>query len=67
MESTRLQLRVAAPTVAAPYPDNTRLSVPGTSRYHLPGCAAVDGKQVERMSLAAHERAGRRPCGLCSP
>jgi hypothetical protein len=54
-------------TPAAPVPDRdeVRLAVPGTSRHHRAGCAAVAGKAVERMSAAEHERAGRRPCGLC--
>ena len=42
-----------------------RVSVPGASRYHRSDCAAVDGKPVKQMTLARHERAGRRPCGLC--
>lgn len=42
-----------------------RVAVPGTSRYHRPECAAVAGKTVRQASLAAHRRAGRRPCGLC--
>ena len=47
--------------------DDLRLAVPGTSRHHRPGCVAVAGKPVERMPVAGHERAGRRPCGLCEP
>lgn len=42
-----------------------RVAVPATTRYHRPGCPAVAGKPVERMPLDEHERAGRRPCGLC--
>src|SRR5436305_1506498 len=60
----------AAPTPALPsdpYPeqDGVRFAVPGTSRHHRAGCAAIAGKQVESMSAAQHERAGRRACGLC--
>lgn len=43
-----------------------RVAVAGTTRHHRPDCPAVAGKKVQRVSLAAHERAGRRPCGLCS-
>lgn len=46
--------------------DGIRVAVPGTSRHHRPGCPSVQGKPIERMSLAKHERAGRRPCGICS-
>jgi hypothetical protein len=46
--------------------DDARVAVPGATRHHRPGCAAVAGKSVESMSVAKHERAGRRPCGLCS-
>jgi hypothetical protein len=43
-----------------------RVAVAGTTRHHRPDCPAVAGKKVQLVSLAAHERAGRRPCGLCS-
>ena len=66
----RVLLADAAPTPALPsdpYPeqDGVRFAVPGTSRHHRAGCAAIAGKQVESMSAAQHERAGRRACGLC--
>jgi hypothetical protein len=55
-----------AGAAASAYPDDdVRVSVPGTTRHHRPGCVAVAGKQVERATRSAHERAGRRPCGLC--
>lgn len=56
---------VPATVAVAPYPDEERVAVPGTTRHHRPTCAAVAGKPVERASTVAHERAGRRPCGLC--
>lgn len=62
----RLLAAVAGSAPAIADPDETRVAVPGTSRHHRPGCAAVVGKRVERMSAADHERAGRRPCGLCA-
>ena len=43
----------------------SRVALTGATRYHRPDCAAIRGKQVKQMSLARHERAGRRPCGLC--
>ena len=54
------------PPVAYREPDDARVTVPGTTRHHRPSCPAVAGKPVEAMSVAKHERAGRRPCGLCS-
>jgi len=45
--------------------DDTRHAVAGTTRYHRSGCAAIAGKKTKAMSAAKHERAGRRPCGLC--
>jgi hypothetical protein len=45
--------------------DDVRVAVAGTTRHHRPDCVAVTGKTVRRASVAAHERAGRRPCGLC--
>lgn len=59
---------LAATRATAPvglYPDDVRVAVPGTTRHHRPGCPAVAGKAVDRAALAVHERAGRRPCGLC--
>lgn len=35
------------------------------SRYHRPDCPLAAGKAVAADSRAAHERAGRRPCGVC--
>lgn len=35
------------------------------SRYHRPDCPLAAGKAVTADSRAAHERAGRRPCGVC--
>jgi hypothetical protein len=58
------ELRTAP--VAYPDDDGVRMAVPGTTRYHRSGCAAIAGKDVKAMSTAKHERAGRRPCGLCS-
>jgi hypothetical protein len=57
----------AAPRVpAARRPVDTRVAVPGGTRHHRPDCVAVAGKTVTRGSTAKHEKAGRRPCGLCS-
>jgi hypothetical protein len=65
-----LSSRPAATTMpgapaAGPDADSTRVAVPGTTRHHRPGCAAVVGKPVEQLPLSEHERAGRRSCGLC--
>jgi len=38
---------------------------PTMSRYHRPGCPLAAGKPVTADSQAAHERAGRRACGVC--
>ena len=55
------------PTPPPAYPKpHQRVAVPGTSRHHAPDCPAVIGKATKAMSAAAHERAGRRPCGICS-
>lgn len=45
--------------------DGRRVAVAGMTRYHRPHCPAVAGKAVDTMRLVEHERAGRRPCGLC--
>jgi hypothetical protein len=43
------------------------VSAPGMTRYHRPDCLLVRGKPATRRTLAAHTKAGRRPCGVCQP
>jgi hypothetical protein len=38
----------------------------GMRHYHREGCQLVRGKQTRAASLRAHEKAGRRPCGMCT-
>ena len=58
----------ALPTPPAAYPtsDEVRVAVPGAKLHHRPDCPAVAGKRTQRRSVAAHEKAGRRACGLCA-
>ncbi len=35
------------------------------TRYHEARCSLVAGKATSAASQAEHERAGRRPCGMC--
>jgi hypothetical protein len=63
----------------APPPDTAPASVPvgegdaavvagsRMTRYHRTDCPLVAGKSVRRASRDVHERAGRRPCGMCTP
>jgi hypothetical protein len=37
------------------------------TRFHHRWCPLASGKPVRPWSRAAHERAGRRPCGVCAP
>jgi|GEM_PF-2237818 len=37
------------------------------ARYHVPSCPLTIGKPVKPASRTDHERAGRQPCGVCSP
>lgn len=37
------------------------------TRYHRPSCLLVEGKAVSPLSLTAHRKAGRLPCGVCQP
>ena len=39
----------------------------GASRFHRPDCLLVRGKPVKQATRSAHERARRRPCGVCEP
>ena len=63
----RLAVRAGVTDVAGP-----QASVAGTfvanarmTRYHDAGCSLVAGKQTSPASRPEHERAGRRPCGMC--
>ena len=53
--------RGPTPTAA---PD-TFVAGPAMSRYHRPDCSLVTGKPVSSAPREEHERAGRRPCGMC--
>ena len=35
------------------------------TRYHHPNCSFVAEKAVNASTVAAHEAAGRKPCGMC--
>jgi hypothetical protein len=37
------------------------------TRYHRPDCPFAAGKAFTAASVADHEAAGRRPCGVCRP
>jgi hypothetical protein len=78
--ASRLPFVETAGSVAAPRPGDavtTDVAVdavgrsarlvwgPGMTRYHREGCQLAVGKQVRAASLNAHEKAGRRPCGIC--
>ena len=56
-----------AATAAAGVPGDgdTLVAAPTMSRYHLAGCQLTAGKAVVADSRTAHERAGRRACGVC--
>jgi hypothetical protein len=43
------------------------VAVARMARYHVPTCPLTAGKAVQPASLADHQRAGRRPCGVCQP
>lgn len=53
--------------VAQPLRPHRLVTAARMSRYHRPECLLVAGKALSDDSLAAHERAGRRPCEMCQP
>ena len=53
-------------TVAEPMSDPL-VTVESGTRYHRRSCALVAGKPVTTGSLATHEAAGLRGCGVCRP
>lgn len=80
-EVTRLRRQVLIGSATAKPPDvpafgsaegrpptaSVLVSSPSMSRYHRPDCLLVAGKAVKATSLAAHRRAGRKPCQVCRP
>ncbi|MBW8826039.1 MAG: hypothetical protein JF603_06795 [Acidobacteria bacterium] len=55
----------ALATMAAP-PDRL-VSVARATLFHRDDCPLVQGKPVTAGIRSRHERAGRRPCGVCLP
>ena len=51
---------------SAPRASDTLVAGPAMTRYHRPDCSLVAGKPVSPAPRQEHERAGRRPCGMCS-
>lgn len=43
------------------------VAVPGMRHYHRSSCQTVIGKAVAEVPLEEHQRAGRGPCGMCTP
>jgi hypothetical protein len=52
----------AGPAAAA---EAAFVATDGMVRYHRPSCPLVAGKPARALGRAAHEAAGRRPCGIC--
>jgi hypothetical protein len=48
-------------------PDRGLAAVAGGRRFHRKDCALVADKAVTVGARSRHERAGRRPCGVCQP
>jgi hypothetical protein len=58
--------RAAAPAGAGAGRGGGRLvAAPSMARYHRSECPLATGKAVVADSRTGHERAGRRPCGVC--
>ncbi len=55
----------AAP--GAPAAAAVLVAAPQMKHFHLAGCQLAQGKAVEPARRAEHERAGRTPCGMCTP
>jgi len=78
LESARRRRRVASaalrpegprpPAGAVEAADRLFVAGAGMERFHRPGCALATGRDGwSHMTRAEHERAGRRPCGVCRP
>jgi len=53
--------------VPAEEPASEVVVLPRGSTYHRAGCAAVQGKDTERLDALGATRDGLSPCKLCSP
>ena len=48
-------------------PGGPLVAAPGLRRYHRPDCPLARGAEFTAAAQAAHETAGRMPCGVCRP
>jgi hypothetical protein len=51
----------------APLPDGELVASVAMTRFHRATCLLASGKDMKGATRKAHERAGRRPCGVCRP
>jgi hypothetical protein len=59
---------VAPEAVAPPLADTGKLvATKSMTRYHRPDCPLAVGKDARVATLEAHQKKGRRPCGVCNP
>lgn len=54
-----------APSSLAEAESDRLVAAPAMSRFHRADCPLAAGKPVAADTRAAHERAGRRACGVC--
>ena len=47
--------------------DEPLVAAGSMARFHRASCPLTSGKPVRPESRQAHEQAGRRPCGVCTP
>ena len=52
---------------AASTPARRVVAVAGADLFHRPGCAIVEGKDVDALTPAAARKAGLEPCPACAP
>ena len=54
-------------TSESPAGEGALVAMPSMRWYHRPGCLCATRKAVVPATRAAHEKAGRQPCGVCQP
>ncbi|MGQ0625100.1 MAG: hypothetical protein ACT4PP_10700 [Sporichthyaceae bacterium] len=60
-------MRSAAALATGPASSVVLVGGEGLTHYHRADCPLAAGRSWEPMSRADHERAGRKPCGVCTP
>ncbi|MGQ0631369.1 MAG: hypothetical protein ACT4P1_10020 [Sporichthyaceae bacterium] len=60
-------MRASVAVVSGPAASAVLIGGEGLTHFHRADCPMAAGRDWKAASAADHERAGRKPCGVCSP